>query len=228
MRRGPGMIGCGKEGRCSAVSFLVIATVLTLSTSCDFPSYPYYLRAPPINLAIALDKSLSMEAAFGSGTRLTAAIESSVELVNAMHDGDTLSIVLFGSSGSVLVDAVRLNDSSRAAAIAALRSVRAEYGNTVSEGLKASYAQVGKNQGSYYFNTVVVVCDGDVDAAASSLAREAWSTGIQTCAVGLGESNQADLRAVASAGSGSAYFATSQAELAELMGRAAYDIFSGR
>lgn len=205
---------------------LLAFALLSLLGSCDFPSYPYYFRKPPINLAIALDKSLSMEAAFGSTTRLGAAREAAIELVNGMKDGDTLSVVLFGNSGSVLVDTVRLDESTRAAAVTAIRSVRAEYGNTVSEGLRVAYAQVRKNLDDYHFNTTVLVCDGDIDAAAQGLAREAAASGLRTCAIGLGESSREALDAVASAGSGSSFFASSRAELAALMVQAAYVLFS--
>jgi Ca-activated chloride channel homolog len=86
--------------------------------------------APPLDLAIAIDRSGSM-----SGKRIVNAIEAARTAVARLRDGDAVSIVAFDTRAEVIVPYTQLGSASRASIDAAIRSIMVGGDTCISCGL---------------------------------------------------------------------------------------------
>jgi Ca-activated chloride channel homolog len=93
--------------------------------------------APPLNLAIVVDKSGSMK-----GERIARAIDAGVGIVQRMRDGDTITVVDFDTSSEVVVAPTRLNAGNRASVESAIRGIRLGGDTCISCGLETAAAQL--------------------------------------------------------------------------------------
>lgn len=93
--------------------------------------------APPLNLAIVVDKSGSMK-----GERIARAIDAGVGIVQRMRDGDTITVVDFDTSAEVVVAPTRLTAGNRASVESAIRSIRLGGDTCISCGLETAAAQL--------------------------------------------------------------------------------------
>jgi Ca-activated chloride channel family protein len=93
--------------------------------------------APPLNLAIVVDKSGSMK-----GERIARAIDAGVGIVERMRDGDTITVVDFDTSAEVVVSPTRLTGSNRASVETAIRGIRLGGDTCISCGLETAAAQL--------------------------------------------------------------------------------------
>ena len=93
--------------------------------------------APPLNLAIVVDKSGSMK-----GERIARAIDAGVGIVERMRDGDTITVVDFDTSADVVVAPTRLTGSNRASVETAIRGIRLGGDTCISCGLDTAAAQL--------------------------------------------------------------------------------------
>lgn len=93
--------------------------------------------APPLNLAIVVDKSGSMK-----GERIARAIDAGVGIVERMRDGDTITVVDFDTSSEVVVAPTRLTGSNRASVETAIRGIRLGGDTCISCGLETAAAQL--------------------------------------------------------------------------------------
>jgi Ca-activated chloride channel family protein len=93
--------------------------------------------APPLNLAIVVDKSGSMK-----GERIARAIDAGVGIVERMRDGDTITVVDFDTSAEVVVAPTRLTGGNRASVETAIRGIRLGGDTCISCGLETAAAQL--------------------------------------------------------------------------------------
>jgi Ca-activated chloride channel family protein len=93
--------------------------------------------APPLNLAIVVDKSGSMK-----GERIARAIDAGVGIVERMRDGDTITVVDFDTSAEVVTAPTRLTGSNRASVETAIRGIRLGGDTCISCGLETAAAQL--------------------------------------------------------------------------------------
>ncbi len=93
--------------------------------------------APPLNLAIVVDKSGSMK-----GERIARAIDAGVGIVERMRDGDTITVVDFDTTAELIVAPTRLTGSNRASVETAIRGIRLGGDTCISCGLETAAAQL--------------------------------------------------------------------------------------
>ena len=188
---------------------LLILLCAVLCGSCEIEQFPYYLARDELNVSIVLDRSSSM-----SGASISNAKNAAIAIVEIMNENDILSIVLFEDTGSVLVEAGFVTDKDEI--IDAIEGIGAIGGTYVSAGLELGYAEIAENFDAGRENTCLLICDGDVDGGAATLAAEQYESGIRTSTIAVGAgADTAGLQAVSENGHGSSYTLTDSSELTQ-------------
>ncbi len=93
--------------------------------------------APPLNLAIVIDRSGSMK-----GERLANAIAAAVGTVERMRDVDTVTVVSFDTEAQVVVPPTAASASARPSIESAIRSIRLGGDTCISCGLESAMSQL--------------------------------------------------------------------------------------
>jgi Ca-activated chloride channel homolog len=161
-------------------------------------------KRPPLNVALVVDASGSM-----AGEGIEQGRAACGKLVDAMADGDALSIVTFGSQAKVIVPAVRLDPKARSAAKQALSSISAEGTTDMAAGLGAGLAEAGRFMSPDGNNRIVLVGDGVPNDAGAALAfvDQARSRSLPITALGLGpDFDETLMSSVAQRSGGSFHF----------------------
>jgi Ca-activated chloride channel family protein len=164
-------------------------------------------RRPPLNVALVLDVSGSMEAE----NKLVDAKAAAQHLVGRLTPQDTLSVVTFDDTANVLVPAGRVTNPRQA--IGRIRGLTPGSGTNIFDGLRLGYKELAKNASGDRVSRLVLISDGQVSAgitdqqAFEKLAAREVENDVQTTAVGLGVDFNEDLMlAVAREGKGTYHF----------------------
>lgn len=157
---------------------------------------------PPINLALVVDTSGSME-----GPELEREREAVETLVEHLRDGDALSIVTFGSRAELLVPATRLEAGTRTKVKAALRTMRASGTTDLAAGLRLGLAEAQKLRVADGINRMVLVGDGVPNDASQvpGLIAQAKQQAMPITTLGLGAEFDETLMAVIARDSGGSF-----------------------
>lgn len=94
-------------------------------------------KAPPVDLAIVVDRSGSMK-----GTRIGNAIAAAVGAVDRMRDGDRIVVVSFDTEAQVVVPLTTVSSATRATVESAIRSIRLGGDTCISCGLEEARRQL--------------------------------------------------------------------------------------
>lgn len=114
--------------------------------------------AAPVNLAIVLDRSGSMQ-----GQRMTNAIAAASGMIRRMRDGDTVSLVGYNTSSQVFLAPTRIDSRSRDLALSALSSVEAQGNTCVSCGIETAMDMIARdNTGAV--GRILLLSDGEANA----------------------------------------------------------------
>ncbi len=140
-------------------------------------------RRPPINIALVVDVSGSMD-----GAPIERAREACATLVDALSDGDTMSIVAFGSAPTVVVESSVVSAESKAAAKKKIAAMVASGTTDLAGGLRVGLEQARARLAQKGINRVVLVGDGAPNdpAAALAFADQAKAQRIAVTSLGLG------------------------------------------
>jgi len=198
---------------------MFVALFLLLSlTICEIVDYPYFLKSNELNVALALDASLSVP---------IEQIKTAAKLVvDELHENDILSIVTFNSGAEVVLDAEEVVDKVSIKSIIDTISI-AEW-TDIYTGMETAYEQVQQNYNQGTVNIIILATDGwhitnygTEDRSEEdhfALVEKYVTEGIQTSVIGFRIAGSAappelDLEAFAEKGQGSYYYVKNDADL---------------
>ncbi|MCB9749068.1 MAG: VWA domain-containing protein [Myxococcales bacterium] len=167
---------------------------------------------PPVNLGLVIDTSSSM-----AGDGITGAREAALELLDALREGDRLSVVTFGSRARALVPSTRIDARSRGDVRAAIEALEPSGTTALAEGLQTGLAEVFQHQVQGAINRVVLLSDGVPNDGAQipALADSASARGVSITALGLGlEVDESVLAVLAQRSGGRFHYLESSTEVA--------------
>ncbi len=169
-------------------------------------------KRPPVNLALVVDTSGSME-----GRAIDNARKASAFLIDQLHDGDRLAIIRFDSTAEVLVGSRELDDDSRREMKAKVGRMQARGTTDMEEGLRLGIAEVSANINPRGVNRIVLLGDGipNEEARIPGLAQGAGSSGISITALGLGaDYNESLMGAIAQLSGGKFHYVEDSSKVA--------------
>jgi Ca-activated chloride channel homolog len=141
------------------------------------------LQRPPINVALVIDTSGSME-----GRAIDNARAASAALLDTLRDGDRFSLVTFDSRADILLPSFTLDTTSRAEARRRIDGIRARGTTAMAEGLRLGVLEVMRHHDPAGVNRVVLLGDGVPNdrAGIEDTATSAGARGVTITALGLG------------------------------------------
>jgi Ca-activated chloride channel family protein len=176
-------------------------------------------QRPPVNVAIVLDRSGSME-----GQKLAHAKLAAKEAIQHLGPQDIVSIVLYDSNVSVLVPATKVSD--KAAICAEIDKVEVGGSTALFAGVAKGSAEVRKFLNRELVNRVILLSDGIANVGPSSPAALAEfgaslkKDGISVSTIGLGNGYNEDLMyKLADRSDGNHVFAQEPSQLAGIFNK---------
>lgn len=189
-----------------------------LKVSLEGLSLPDQGERPPLNLALVIDRSGSMQ-----GERIRRAKEAAILAVEMLGDDDIVSIIAYDTHAQVIVPATKAR--SKASILQAIRAIRPLNSTALHAGVTLGASETEKFLSKERVNRVVLLSDGIANVGPSSpsalaaLGRELVARGLSVSTIGLGLGYNEDLMSqLASAADGNHVFVESPDQLASIMG----------
>jgi Ca-activated chloride channel family protein len=165
--------------------------------------------AAPLNLAIVIDRSGSMK-----GERIANAMNAAVAAVERMREGDSVSVVSFDTSASVVVPPTRVSSGSRSSIESAIRSIRLGGDTCISCGLEVGMQQLSLSSlGGDRINRMILLSDGATNAGVRdmsgirTMASRMHGRGVTISTVGVDvDFDEKFMAAIANEANGRHYF----------------------
>ncbi len=183
-------------------------------------------QRPPVNLAIVLDKSGSMQ-----GEKIQQAVNGAIDALSLLGPNDIVSVITYDSTVNVLVPATKLTD--REAVTAAIRSISAGGNTALFAGVSKGAAEVRKFLDKERVNRVILLSDGLANVGPSAagelgaLGATLLEENISVSTLGLGLGYNEDLMvALAGKSGGNHQFIEEATELADVFRREFDDVLS--
>jgi Ca-activated chloride channel homolog len=168
----------------------------------------------PLNLALVLDRSTSMQ-----GAKMDMVKANAIRMLRQMKPADIISVIAFSDQAEVLVPASRSPDMGR---IESKVSLLQPGGSTeLLRGLESGINEVRRFLNPKYINHLILLTDGHTygdEKACYQLASEAADQGIGISGLGLGEKwNDEFLDKLASMSGGSSMYVSAPKDLHRYM-----------
>jgi Ca-activated chloride channel family protein len=169
---------------------------------------------PPINVALVLDRSGSMQ-----GEKIHQAKQAAIMTLDYLRRDDTLSVVAYDDTVEVLVPATTLRD--KGSVKQAIRNIEADGSTALFAGVSKGAAELRKYVEENRVNRIILLSDGLANVGPSTpselaqLGRKLGGEGISVTTIGLGLGYNEDLMVrLAGASDGNHVFAENPSELA--------------
>lgn len=183
-------------------------------------------KRSPINLALVIDRSGSME-----GDRIKKAKNAAVMAVNMLNSEDTLSVISYDSVVEVIVPATKVKDKVQL--IKKIRSLESRGMTALFAGVSQGLDQVSKHLDKEQVNRIILLSDGQANVGPSSvselsgLAKIAAKKGVAITTMGIGEGYNEDLMAaIAQYSDGSHMFVEDSSDLEKTFAKEFNDVMS--
>lgn len=179
---------------------------------------------PPANVALVMDTSASMK-----GDAIDEAKKAALTLLDALDDGDTLSVVVFGSHAETIVPAVTLDQAARTKISERLQAIEESGTTDLAGGLSAGLTELhkGRSTGVEMLHRVVLLSDGvpNDPAPIHGLAQQAAAASAPITALGLGlEYHETLLAQLAQTSGGTFHFVQDATEVASVFADEVLDL----
>jgi len=137
----------------------------------------------PVNIALVMDTSGSME-----GAAIQEARRAAAEMIDALKDGDRLAVIAFHTKTEVLLESTELSAEVRAQVKGRIAEIKAQGTTDMAGGLEAGMSEVRSHYDQKGVNRIVLLGDGipNNSSAIESYARSAAAVGIAITTLGLG------------------------------------------
>jgi Ca-activated chloride channel homolog len=169
---------------------------------------------PPINLALVVDTSGSME-----GDAIADAREASLALLSTLRPEDRLAVVAFHSETEVLLESTKLEGADTAELRRRISRMEARGTTDLGGGLRAGLEELVRHYEPDGINRLVLLSDGvpNDPAPILPLAQAAGERGIRITALGLGlDYDEQLLQHVAEASGGRYHFVEESTAVAQV------------
>jgi Ca-activated chloride channel family protein len=137
----------------------------------------------PLNLCLVVDRSTSMQ-----GARLEHVKQAARQIIDELHDDDTLAVVTFSDRAEVVLPSTL--GVRRALAKARIASIRASGGTEILQGIQVGMAEIEKHLGKPVTSHMILLTDGQTYGDEEDCLAEARLAGarhIGITAMGIGE-----------------------------------------
>ena len=174
---------------------------------------PARAQRPPLNLAIVMDTSGSME-----GDPILAAKDAVADLLGRLHSGDSVAIISFGSVAKVLGRGTWDSGAPPVELTAAVEKIEAAGTTDMRAGLAAALEATAEWRNQEHLSRMILLTDGKPNDPMGlvDLAMLSGSQGMPVIAFGLGiEFDEALLGDMARASNGSYAFLRGSDQIAE-------------
>ena len=137
----------------------------------------------PVNVALAIDTSGSME-----GAAIDEARKAALQMIDALKDGDRLAVIAYHSKTEVLLASSELDAEVRAEVKRSIDKIKADGTTDMAGGFRAALDEVRAHYQKDGINRVVLLGDGIPNNAAGidGTAQSALENGIAVTTMGLG------------------------------------------
>lgn len=174
------------------------------------------VEAPPMHLALVVDRSGSMR-----GAKIENAMNAAIGAVERMRDGDFVTVVAFDTTSQVVVSPTRVSEATRGSISAAIRSIHVHGDTCISCGLESAMGELARAPiAPDEVTRVLLLSDGqanfgvrDVDGL-RAIARRLRDRGVTVSTIGVDvDFDEKVMAAIASEGNGKHHFAANAAAL---------------
>lgn len=165
---------------------------VVLKVGLEAPARIAEIERPPVNMAIVIDKSGSMQ-----GERIRQARLAAAAVLDRLRDDDIISVVAFDSGVNVIVPATRA--SSRAEIRRGIERIGAGGSTALFAGVSKGSAELRKFMDQELVNRVILLSDGKANVGPKSpgalgdLGASLMKDGISVSTIGLGLGYNEDL-----------------------------------
>ncbi len=175
---------------------------------------PEHGKRAPMNLAVVLDRSGSMQ-----GAKIEKARQAACVAVDSLSDNDFFSLVTFDNATDVLIAPERVGGSrNRDDLKSRIDRIRPGGGTAIHAGVTLGAQQVRKNLAREFVNRVILLSDGIANVGPSrtsdlaDLGRELRRDGLAVTTIGLGDDYNEDLMTALAEASNANYYYVRDAE----------------
>jgi Ca-activated chloride channel family protein len=183
---------------------------------------------PPVNLALAIDRSSSMR-----GPRIRQALRAAGELVGRLGPRDRLTIVGFDSSTRAVFGPEQMTDEARAAANQALADLDTGVGTNLAAAIRKGSELIASGFVRGAISRLILLTDGQPSVGVTDASRlcrlveKEYERGVSITTMGVGEGFEDELLSeMARRGRGGFHYLATAADIPAAFGRELDGVFA--